>query len=95
MKKYLCYLCIVIEVSVAAGLANATANEDVLRAAPVQSTTLLAASNCDARANALASSYANATILSVTNNGNSCTIVIRVKDASGGRSRIIKKTISG
>ncbi len=95
MNKYLYYFCVIIGVSVSAGLANATANEDVLRATPIQSTTLLAAGNCDTHANALASSYANATILSVTNNGNSCTIVIRVKDANGGRSRIIKKTVSG
>jgi hypothetical protein len=95
MNKYLYHFCIIFWLSASADLANATASEDIIRAAPVQSATLLAAGNCDARANALASSYANATILTVTDNGNSCTIVIRVKDSNGGHPRIIKKTVSG
>lgn len=95
MNKYLYYICIIFWLSASAELANAAASEDILPVAPVQSTILLAAGNCDAHANTLASSYANATILTVTDNGNSCTIVIRVKDSNGGRSRIIKKTVSG
>ena len=95
MKKCLYYFCIIFWLCASAELANATAIEDVLPASPVHATTLLVAGNCDARANSLASSYANATIMTVTDNGNSCTIVIRVKDSNSGRFRIIKKTVSG
>jgi len=95
MNQYLYHLCLVFWLFASVQFANATARADFTAIAPVQSTILLAAGNCNAQANALASSYANATILTVTDNGNSCTIVIRVKDSSGGHPRIIKKTVSG
>lgn len=54
----------------------------------------LVGSHCAGHANALASSYANAQVLSVEENGSTCTIVIRVNDNDGNPPRIIKKTIS-
>ena len=95
MNKYRYHFCIILWLSASGQLANATVSEDFMRTTPTRSATLLAAGNCNSRANALASSYANATILTVTDNGNTCTIVIRVKDSSGGHPRIIKKTVSG
>ena len=95
MNKYLYHFCIIFWLAASAQPANATAREALIPAAPVHSATLLAAGNCNARANALASSYANATILSVTASGNSCTIVIRVKDSNGAPPRIIRKTVPG
>ena len=55
----------------------------------------VAASNCSAKANAMASSYSNARILSVKKSGNSCIIVIKVNGKNGNPPRVIRKTTSG
>jgi len=95
MKNFLYYCSVIFYVIASLNGANATARGEFHNVAKNPPPMVLAAGNCAARANALASSYANAEIMTVTDNGNSCTIVIRVKDANGGRSRIIRKTVSG
>ncbi|MCP4073514.1 MAG: hypothetical protein GY742_17515 [Hyphomicrobiales bacterium] len=66
-----------------------------VNAGTTNSAMTLAAGNCAAKANSLVSSYSNAQILSVTQDGNSCTIVIKVNGNNGEPPRIIRKKVSG
>jgi hypothetical protein len=98
MKNVLNIFAIIGLFLASASLANATAHgvladsSDTRLKLPVM---MLAAVNCEAKANSLASSYSGAQILSVTQNGNSCIIVIRVNGKNGDPPRIIRKTVSG
>ncbi len=57
---------------------------------------VLASGDCSAAANAWAQSYPDAQILSVQQSGGggdvTCTVVLRVKEASGKQPRVIKQT---
>lgn len=55
----------------------------------------VASSNCVAKASALVASYSGAQILSVTDDGGSCVVVIRINGKNGGPPRIVTKVIAG